>query len=582
MKLGELPRLLRTVRPLRGAQVWWRARYLLEHRRPPAAEPQPPAGVSERGGEFPRVPLFHRPGATGEEAVAMLAAGDFAHLNRWQNLGRERPDWRLGAATAHRLWVTTLHYHYWVYDLAEAAAAADRTGELAASLLRHYLSDWIERCGLAAAGARELAWNAYAVATRLSWWIRAWRLLGPERFGASPEFARKFLLSGWRQAAYLHRHLEWDLRGNHLLRDAAGLAWAGRFFAGAEAEQWLRTATALAADQVDEQVLADGGQFERSPMYHLHVMEDVLSLALLLEDAAVKEKLAARWTAMAEYLAWVRHPDGGIPLLNDAALGAYAEPAAMLARGGGIGAGMDASSRRGGRYFAETGLVVWQGEPWTVFFDVGPLGPDFQPGHAHADTLTLECSFAGQRLIVDPGTHSYDADERRRYDRSTRAHNTVGVDGQDSSEVWHIFRVGRRARPLSVKVETAANRLAAAAGHDGYDHLPGRPRPCRELSVANQGSLTVTDRIEGKGRHRLEGGFLLAPEWKATAIAGGFDLTSGSRRVRVRVAGPPELRLKEERRPYHPEYGLELETTRLSWSVDRELPVEVETGFEGG
>ena len=208
MKLGDLPRLLRTVRHLRGAQVWWRARYWLEHRRPPAAEPQPPAGVSERGGEFPRMPLFHRPGATGEEAVAMVAAGDFAHLNRWQNLGRERPDWRLGAAAADRLWVTTLHHHYWVYDLAEAAAAADRTGELAASLLRHYLSDWIERCGLAAAGARELTWNAYAVATRLSWWIRAWRLLGPERFGASPEFARKFLLSAWRQAAYLHRHLD--------------------------------------------------------------------------------------------------------------------------------------------------------------------------------------------------------------------------------------------------------------------------------------------------------------------------------------------------------------------------------------
>ena len=37
-------------------------------------------------------------------------------------------------------------------------------------------------------------------------------------------------------------------------------------------------------------------------------------------------------------------------------------------------------------------------------------------------------------------------DERRRYDRSTAAHNTVSIDGTDSSEVWQIFRVGRRAK----------------------------------------------------------------------------------------------------------------------------------------
>src|SRR5207248_1950066 len=122
-----------------------------------------------------------------------------------------------------------------------------------------------------------------------------------------------------------------------------------------------------------------------------------------------------------------------------------------------------------------------------LFFDAGPVGPDYQPGHAHADTLSIECSYRAERLIVDPGTFSYDRDARRNYDRSTAAHNTVSVDGQNSSEVWHIFRVGRRAYPRDVEVVLGSDSFRASASHDGYDQLPGRPRHWRQVEVRAQG-----------------------------------------------------------------------------------------------
>src|SRR5262249_32712695 len=153
----------------------------------------------------------------------------------------------------------------------------------------------------------------------------------------------------------------------------------------------------------------------------------------------------------------------------------------------------------GGRYFPDTGMVAWHGDPWSVFFDVGAVGPDYQPGHAHADTLSVECSYRGRRLFVDPGTYAYDLGARRRYDRSTAAHNTVTADGQDSSEVWHIFRVGRRARPLDVQVAFPGGLLEAAASHTGYDHLPGRPRHVRWLTLTPGGGLVLKDRVEGRG-----------------------------------------------------------------------------------
>jgi hypothetical protein len=176
---------------------------------------------------------------------------------------------------------------------------------------------------------------------------------------------------------------------------------------------------------------------------------------------------------------------------------------------------------------------------------------------------------------VDPGTHSYDHDDRRRYDRSTAAHNTVTVDNQSSSEVWHIFRVGRRAYPVHVSADFADGGCSAVASHNGYDHLPGCPRHTRRVSVRNGGLLTITDRVAGRGRHHIEGGLLLAPEWSATPVERGWILKNGSIVVLLTVSGPRSLALAAKRRSYHPDFGLEIETIRLSWCTTAELPVEL-------
>ncbi len=585
MRLHDVAKYLRTVRRLKLNQIYWRSRYMVGKKFPPPPLPSPPADLAvslapAQLSQFPPVPLFHRPGPPGTEGVAMMERGEFRHLNLTRNINQDRPDWRLGDQTEHRLWINTLHYHYWLHDLAEAAAGAE-SSDPARGLMAHYLSDWLQRCGLDAPGSRQLAWNPYVIATRITWWIRALLVTQASAAALAPELKQAMLASMWRQAAYLHKHVEWDLRANHLLRDAVGLAWAGRFFSGDAARAWLATAARIAMDQVHEQVLPDGGHFERSPMYHLDVMEDVLSLALLLDDGPARAAMIEAWGKMAEFLRWVAHPDGGIALLNDSALNGAAAPAHMLSLAGAIGAAIAPGAAvapgppTGGRLFADTGLAVWRNGPWTLFFDVGPIGPDYQPGHAHADTLSLECSFSGARLFVDPGTYSYDNDSRRAYDRSTAAHNTVCVDNADSSEVWHIFRVGRRARPLEVAAQFADTAMSASASHDGYDHLPGRPRHARAVSMAADGVLTVSDTVTGGGGHDVSGGFLLAPGWKAGPAPSGWQLSSGQLRLRVSVQGPPGLKLDTVERPYHPEYGLELQTTRITWSIAAPLPVAV-------
>ena len=57
--------------------------------------------------------------------------------------------------------------------------------------------------------------------------------------------------------------------------------------------------------------------------------------------------------------------------------------------------------------------------------DIGKIGPDYQPGHAHADTFTFCLYFKNTPIVVDTGTSTYNIGKRRDKERSTMVHNTV-------------------------------------------------------------------------------------------------------------------------------------------------------------
>ena len=63
----------------------------------------------------------------------------------------------------------------------------------------------------------------------------------------------------------------------------------------------------------------------------------------------------------------------------------------------------------------------------------------------HADNLSFEWSLGEQRVLVNSGTSLYGVSSERHRQRKTKSHNTVEIDGFDSSEIWSGFRVARRA-----------------------------------------------------------------------------------------------------------------------------------------
>lgn len=100
---------------------------------------------------------------------------------------------------------------------------------------------------------------------------------------------------------------------------------------------------------------------------------------------------------------------------------------------------------------ASSGYMVASNNGAKVIFDAANVGPNYIPGHAHADTLSFELSIGVERVFVNTGISRYGSDHKRLQERSTAAHNTVEIDGLNSSQVWSGFRVAKRNKIKTIR-----------------------------------------------------------------------------------------------------------------------------------
>jgi uncharacterized heparinase superfamily protein len=211
------------------------------------------------------------------------------------------------------------------------------------------------------------------------------------------------------------------------------------------------------------------------------------------------------------------HPDGEIGFFNDAAFG-ISPPVSELEKYADRLGIVSAAAGPGITWLSQSGYARLALGDAVALLDMALVGPDYLPGHAHADTLSFELSLFGQRVLVNSGTSCYGTSAERLRQRGTAAHNTVVVDDEDSSEVWGGFRVARRARPIGPALH-GDGELSASCAHDGYRRLPGRPVHARRWALRNA-SLTVADSVNG-AHERAEARYHLHPEVKVDPASTG-------------------------------------------------------------
>ena len=275
------------------------------------------------------------------------------------------------------------------------------------------------------------------------------------------------------------------------------------------------------------------------------------------------------------------HPDGGPAFFNDCAFGIAPGREALEAYASRLGLAPLTEPGEGVHHLVASGYVRVQQSGAVAILDVAPIGPDYLPGHAHADTLSFELSIGKERVVVNGGTSTYASGPQRHLERSTSSHSTVEINGENSSEVWSAFRVARRARVSSLHIDQSERegRLKVTASHDGYCRLPERAVH-RRTWVFEHGSLTVIDRIESLAPCRIAARFHLVPGIHATADAatGGRIATESGREMLWTANCAASI----DPGMWHPEFGKayalktlvvrsgsEPVTTAFSWAVPR-------------
>jgi uncharacterized heparinase superfamily protein len=364
-------------------------------------------------------------------------------------------------------------------------------------------------------------WEPYPTSLRIVNWIK-WALAGNELPATCIESLAV-------QARWLTQRLEIHLLGNHLFANAKALLFAGLFFEGPEAEGWSRIGLRILTREVSEQVLPDGGHFERSTMYHALALEDMLDLQNLLRcyeqnlpgHALIhRDSWRLKTSQMLTWLNTMCHPDGEISFFNDAALGIAPSCEELGAYADRLGISPQCQ-RTDSRILPDTGYARLETKNAAALLDMAPVGPDYLPGHAHADTLSFELSVFGQRVLVNSGTSCYGSSQERLRQRGTAAHNTVIVAGMNSSEVWGGFRVAQRARALSPTVNVDTQPFSAECGHDGYLRLPEKAIHYRKWEM-DENYFVIEDRVDGTSAHS-QARFHFHPAIQLEADAGGMQ-----------------------------------------------------------
>lgn len=309
------------------------------------------------------------------------------------------------------------------------------------------------------------------------------------------------------QIRLLENRLEYHLLGNHLLENGFALLIGALYFQDHERYQ---KALQLVRSELTEQLHQDGGHYERSPMYHQILLDRLLDVCHLIQNdtwhqSPDADKFLIRQAGrMLGWLCAVTFANGEIPLMNDAAEGIAPTTNQLRAKAKLLGIEPEATP------LSDSGFRRLSTSTYELLTNVGNIGPEYQPGHAHADTFSFVLHVKGQPVIVDSGTSTYETNARRQWERSTTAHNTVQIDNIDSSEVWGGFRVGRRANVTLL--EDSPTQIHAQ--HNGYQYIDSLHNR-QWISTANQ--LTIVDSISSEQTSTAR--FYLAPGVEPLAIS---------------------------------------------------------------
>lgn len=471
--------LVRTLNNYRPVQLWHRAVKMVVAKIGFGSTPVQVGPVFFRVSHFNPIKMNFRQACEGASDVSRVIELADAYVQ-----GEVKLAGRLVRRTVTGKWVHeevdllcdyTVQYCEWGIVLAQAFELT--RSDCYREAFWTYCQEWLDQNPATSVPG----WDPYPISRRLINLLQGFAVFGQEP--KDEEQAESLLSSLALQAEVLARRLEKDLANNHLFANFSSLAFVRALldYKSHLVQQSLTGCFAQVWSELEEQVWSDGVHFEHSTSYHMAILKDVLEVIVLAQriGCEVPESVLTKIHLMFDFLQAVVRPDGSVPLLGDSVPGypisakdLFCLGAVLLGRGdlrfaaGSFSLyaawwlGTEGQARFdtlpqvppswSSRSFDSSGYSVlrsgWGRDDSVLVFDAGAISGRHVAGHAHADSLSLDLFALGAPRIIDPGVCTYDAGDIRQYFRGTAAHNTVVVDGDNSTEVWGAFRTGMHAR----------------------------------------------------------------------------------------------------------------------------------------
>ena len=237
------------------------------------------------------------------------------------------------------------------------------------------------------------------------------------------------------------------------------------------------------------------------------------------------------------------------------------------------------------RLFEDAGIVLLRTPPddgpeiWCRC-DGGPHGFLSIAAHAHADALSVEVRYDGVDVLADPGTYCYHGEPAwRSYFRSTRAHNTVEINGMNQSVEGGPFLWTNHSNSTILQTQTGFREVQSfRATHDGYAQLD--PPVVHERIVELDRTarrISITDQVTGQSPHLVRLAFHLGPQVGVQLSGSTAELAwrGAAGDVHATLRLPKRLRWSENRGEtepvlgwYSPEFARRVPTTTLLGVTD--------------
>ncbi|MAO65722.1 MAG: hypothetical protein CL666_12065 [Balneola sp.] len=448
--LKKLSRYYHTLKHLKPIQIRYQLWYRLRNKFFPV---QYPEGIETPN--FQKLKLASFP----NQQSHYLDDNHFEFLNLEQNF-KDEVNWNyLGHG---KLWTYHLNYFDYLHQ-------PEMDWETGKALIESFIED---------PQNRPEGMEPYPISLRTINWIKF--------LAKHDRYPQELVDALYTKYQVLTKKVEYHLLGNHLLENGFSLLFGAVFFRD---EKLTSLTKKILKPELEEQVLEDGAHFELSPMYHVILLQRALDgYNLLINNKHdlqdVEEELKEVIQKMVNWLHTIMFSNGDIPMLNDSTGGQALEPKAILNYAKQLGFAPQYI------HLKESGYRKFEFGDIEMVADVGEVGPTYQPGHSHSDTLSFVLYHQEKPLIVDRGISTYEKNQSREEERGTASHNTVMVNGNEQTDVWGGFRVGRRAKPVIITDEEKQLK----ATHTGYEDLG--IHNIREWKISGK-ELEITDEING-------------------------------------------------------------------------------------